>query len=148
MKKVFLLPVSCRFPGVVLSALGVLFLVLRFYFDYKPNFLHVKVFAISSSYLETKYFQVVMNNISEEILGLLILIGLFFIAFSKDKMESQKKQEMRTIALYLAVYAQFAFLVIAMLFTFGLSFVYMLMINIGFVLMSFIVIYRILLLKK
>ena len=131
-KSSILLPGNFRFAGIVFLLAGIFLGVVRFYFGIKPDILNMRPFAFYSSYIESKYIQFIGNNMSEEIVGLLILCGLFFIAFSRDKVETEVKTFYRIKALYLTVYAQLVFLILSFLFTFGFAFVYMLMANMVF----------------
>ncbi|MCA2005047.1 MAG: hypothetical protein LDL01_04545, partial [Ignavibacterium sp.] len=75
------------FVGLLLVVLGVISAYTRFYLGIKPSFLTIPVFTIYSSFIDTKTFQIITNNISEEIVILLLLIGLLLINFSKEKFE-------------------------------------------------------------
>jgi len=142
-----LLPGTFKFAGILFLVAGTFLGIIRFYFGIKPGLLDLKPFALYSSYIENKYMQFVGNNMSEEVVGLLILIGLFMIAFSRDKKESEVKDNLRVKALYLTIYIQTFFLVGSFLFTFGFAFVYMLIINIAFPFIVFIITFRTMLLR-
>lgn len=141
-KNSILLPGNFRFAGILFLLAGIFLGIIRFYFGIKPDVLNMKPFAIYSSYIENKYMQFIGNNMSEEIVGLLILCGLFFIAFSRDKVETEIKAFFRVKALYLTVYAQLCFLILSFLFTFGFAFVYMLMANMAFPFIFFLISFR------
>jgi len=142
-KNSILLPGNFRFAGIVCLLAGIFLGVVRFYFGIKPDILNMRPFAFYSSYIESKYIQFIGNNMSEEIVGLLILCGLFFIAFSRDKVETEIKAFYRVKALYLTVYAQLFFLILSFLFTFGFAFVYMLMANMVFPVIFYFISFRI-----
>jgi hypothetical protein len=142
-KNYILLPGTFRFAGILIFLAGIFFGVIRFYFGVKPDMLDLKPFAFYSSYIENKYMQFIGNNLSEEIVSLLILCGLFLIAFSRDKVENELKAFLRIKALYLTAYAQLIFLILSILFTFGFAFVYMLMANMVFPIIFFLLSFRI-----
>jgi hypothetical protein len=142
-KNSFLLPGNFRFAGILFFVSGAILGIIRFYFGIKPEVLDMKPFAFYSSYIGNKYLQFIGNNMSEEVVGLLILIGLFMIAFSRDKKESEVKDNLRVKALFLTMYIQTGFWVVSFLFTYGFAFVYMLIINIAFPLIIFIITFRI-----
>jgi hypothetical protein len=144
----FLLPGSFRFAGFLFLIAGTILGIARFYFGVKPDVLTFKIFAFYSSYIESKYLQFIRNNMSEEIVGVLLLMGLFFIAFARDKVENELKDSLRNKAFYITAYLQLIFLVLSLLFTYGFAFVYMLMVNMMLPLAVFITIYRILLLNE
>jgi divalent metal cation (Fe/Co/Zn/Cd) transporter len=141
-KPEILLPVSFKFAGIVFFFLGIFLGTVRFRFGIKPEMLNARPFAFFSSYLENKYMQFIGNNLSEEFVGLSLLLGLFLIAFARDRVETEQKRAWRTKALYLTMYVQMSYLIFALLFTFGFAFVYALM---GFMLLpffAFIILFR------
>jgi hypothetical protein len=144
MKINFLLPRNFRFVGIFFLIIGFIFGVARFKYGFKPDLLDFKMFALYSSYIESKYMQIVRNNLGEELTGFLILTGLFFIAFASESEESEMTKMLRLKAFFLAAYLNFAFLLIALFFTFGFAFVYALMVNMGFGFLAFIVSFRVL----
>ena len=86
----WLLPRFFRFIGIFLTLAGIVLTILRFWAGIKPDFLEMKVFVIYSAYLETHEFSLITNNISEEICGIVLLLGLFFLAFSNASRPSLK----------------------------------------------------------
>lgn len=144
----FLLPPHFRFTGLVIAVLGTIAGVVRFYFGIKPKLLNVSVFAFYSEYLDDKYFKTVTNNIGEEITILLIVSGLFLIAFSREKTESEQINLLRFKSFVASFFMSFIFMVFATLFTFGLGFVYMLIINICVPLVSYLMVFRFLIFRQ
>lgn len=107
--------------------------------------LDMKPFAIYSSYLQTKYMEFVRNNMAEEFTGFFLLTGLFMFAFSREKEEKKETNLLRLKAFFWASYINFVFLLGCLFLTYGLAFVYMLMLNMGIGLLAYIVVFRILL---
>lgn len=142
----FMLPRYFRLIGIVLFASGMLLGIVRFHFGQKPEMLDLKIFAVYSSYLQTKMFEFIRNNMAEEFTGILLITGLFFIAFSKEKQESAVIQNIRLKAFFLAFYINLVFLLASFLLTFGIAFIYMAIFNMGFGLMAYIIAFRILIL--
>jgi hypothetical protein len=91
---------------------------------------------------------VVQNQLAEEIGGLLLVIGLFMIAFSKEKKESAAVNAMRLNAFFITAYGNAIFLIIALLFTFGFGFVFMMLIYAGLSLIIYIIAFRVLMYKN
>jgi hypothetical protein len=137
-----LLPSRCKLAGWILFIPALIITILRFYFEYKPEWLDTKVFAFYSSYFENKYFTIIENNISEEITGVLLLISLFLISFSREKREDEEFLIKRLHALLLSVYINTIFLLIAFIFVYGLGFVKVLFINIYSIFIIYIVIFQ------
>ncbi len=145
-KTIFLLPRNFRFVGIFFLLGGVISGVARFYFGFKPKFLTIDFFALYSYYLDEKFIQTVSNNFGEEITGFLIITGLFMIAFSREKTENPQTGLIRLRAFFYTFYLNFIFLLFALLFTFGFAFIYMLIVNMGFGLLTYIAIFQLLLL--
>ncbi|HCE58642.1 MAG TPA: hypothetical protein DER09_12645 [Prolixibacteraceae bacterium] len=141
----FLLPANFRIAGVVLLVLGIITGFIRFYLGIKPKLLNIKVFAFYSEYLDNKYMKLVNNNIGEEITILLIISGLFIFAFSREKDESEILNNLRFKAFVASFYLNFVFLIGATLFTFGLAFIYMLVLNMSVPIIIYVLVFRILL---
>lgn len=138
---IFLLPNKFKLAGALLLLLGIGLAIMRFIFGIKPEFLNVKVFAIYSSMLQKKYFSFFTNHISEEISGILILFGLFFIGFSREKNEEEEYLMIRYRSIYNAVITHSIILLISLLFMYGLGFIYVLIINLYAILVLYITFY-------
>ncbi|MCX8104552.1 MAG: hypothetical protein N3D80_01610 [Ignavibacterium album] len=114
----------------MLVVLGVISAYTRFYLGIKPSFLTIPVFTIYSSFIDTKTFQIITNNISEEIVILLLLIGLLLINFSKEKFEDDIVDHFRFKALLYSVLINSILLLLSTVFIYGLAFISILSINI------------------
>jgi len=141
----FILPRSFRFVGILFFILGLILGVARFNYGFKPDLLDMKIFAFYSSYIETKYMEIIRNNMCEEFTGFFLIAGLFLIAFSREKDENEQKNKLRLKAFYIAAYVNFLFLLVSLFFTYGFAFVYMLMANMGISLFAYILAFRTLL---
>lgn len=143
MKNIFLLPNNFKVVGILLFGLGIILTFIRFSRGIKPEFLNQKVFAVYSSFLKSNYFIFTRNNIFEEICGLLVLVGLFFVAFSKEKVETKQIQEIRLYSFFYSIYGSLILALLAFLFIYGLGFIYFSIFNIYLVLLLFILIFKI-----
>lgn len=135
----WLLPRCFRIVGIILTIAGLIMTILRFWVGIKPNFLEMKVFVIYSAYLETHEFALITNNISEEICGVVLLLGLFFLAFSKMKTESEEIWKIRTRAFIYSFYTNTAFLIFCFIFIYGWGFLMVMTLN----LVLFLILYNI-----
>ena len=95
-----------------------------------------------SEYLDEKYMKLVNNNLGEEITLLLVLSGLFLIAFAKEKSEDEMVRDIRYQSLIISFYLSFTFLLAATFFTYGFAFLYMLILFSAIPMASYIVIFR------
>ena len=125
-----LLPNKFRIYGWIILLFGILLGLIRFYFGIKLEFLNIKVFAVYSKYFETNYFKVIENHVSEELTALLILVGLFFISFTKEKTENDFITALRYKSLILTFYINTVLVILSFLFVFGFGFINILVINV------------------
>jgi hypothetical protein len=141
-----LLPRYFRYIGLTLTLAGIVFSVIRFGYGIKPDFLEVKVFVVYAAYLQSSEFRVITNNISEEICGITLLLGLFFLAFSRFKTETDEIWGLRTKSFIYSLYTLTALLLFCLMFIYGWGFLmvmtanlflYLLVYNIWFYILFF-----------
>ncbi|WP_297842471.1 hypothetical protein [Ignavibacterium sp.] len=144
----FFLPHKFRFVGMILFLLGIISAYVRFSLGIKPAVLTLPVFTVYSSFLETKTFQVITNNISEEIVTLLLLTGLLLLNFSKEKTEIELTDKLRFKALISSVFVNTLLMIFSTLFIFGFAFVNVLMINLFSQLLLYQIIFRFLIFRN
>ncbi len=120
---IILLPWSLKVPGYISITAGILLLVLRYSFNYKPDFLELKFFAIYIHYINAKYFTVITHQMIEEIGGVLLIAGLFFVAFSREKVESEILNQLRLKTFYISSYFNLFYFLFSILFFYGFGFV-------------------------
>jgi len=125
-----LFPRYFRYIGIVLTIAGTVFSIIRFGYGIKPAFLESKVFVIYAAYLQTSEFKVITNNISEEICGITLLLGLIFLAFSRFKTETDELWRLRTKAFIYSIYTHTALLLFCLLFIYGWGFLMVMTANI------------------
>jgi len=143
MKTKFLFPNRFKRIGWIIlipsTILGILFL----YFDYyELKFLDLKVFAIYSSgdfFGGSTIMGFVKNNFTDEILGILFLIGAMFVGFSKEKQEDEFIVKTRLESLVWATYINYAILLFCFLFFYGTSFLNVMILNMFSILIFFII---------
>ncbi len=136
-----LFPYKFKWIGAFLVLCGTIALV--FYVLYNLVFM-VPVFAVFSSFLETKVFAIITTNITDELIMLALLTGFFFIAFSKEKAENESIAAIRASALSKAVFANTVFLFFSVLFIYGNGFVAMILLNLVSPLIFYLVFFVIL----
>lgn len=133
MKKL-LLPYQWKLAGIVLALTGTISAIIYIIFDYKFK---MPVFAVYSSYLETKMFESFRTNVADEITLILILAGLSLIVFSREKHEHEGLDEIRLKALFRALIVNNLFLLFSIMFIFGTGFIAALVFNV----FSFLLLY-------
>lgn len=138
----YLLPNGLRPLVLILIFPGIFLLILRYQFNYKPDFLNLKMFAFYTYYIESKAFTVVKNQMIEEIAAILILAGMFILAFTREKTESEDLDAMRYKAFIFSSYLNLAFLIISLLFFFGFGFVGALTVFMGVWLLDYLLVLR------
>lgn len=121
-----LLPYSFKWIGAVLILAGLIGLVFFIWFDFNVN---LPVFAVYSSFFETKIFTTIRTNIADEFIILSLLIGFFFVVFSKEKTESEILNQLRSIAFSKAVIVNMVLLIFSTLFIYGNGFLTILFFN-------------------
>ena len=127
-----LLPRYFRYIGLFLTIAGIAMSVVRFGYGIKPDFLEAKVFVVYAAYLQTSEFRFITNNISEEICGLTLLSGLFLLAFSKCRHETEEIWKLRTKAFVYSFYTLTALLLFCLLFIYGWGFLMVMTANLFF----------------
>lgn len=115
-----------KLPGWILVLTGIALTVV---YAVKRIDLSVPVFAIVTSYMETKFLTVIDNNVFEEIVILFYLSGFLLTAFSKDKNEQDFYKKLRGEAWTKAVLTNSFFLLFIVLFVFGVGFVVFMVVN-------------------
>lgn len=143
-----LFPNWCRRLGFVFILSGSIVSFLIYVLDRKPAFLNIKVFAVFSYYFEKKYFSFIQNDAGEEIIIILILVGLLLVSFSKLKAESELTAMIRIKAIFLSVYINTFFLVLSAAFIYGMGFMAITVINCFSLLLINLFVFQVILLKQ
>jgi hypothetical protein len=125
-----LFPYKFKNAGFILLIPAIFITLIRFYVGEKPEYLKLNVFAFYSSFVETKYFSFIENNISDEICSLLLIGSIILIVFSKEKKEFNDLWQYRFSSLFLAVYANIGFAILSIIFVYGIAFIKLLVLNI------------------
>lgn len=112
--------------GYILLVPAVVLLVVRFYYGIKLAVFDTKVFAFCSVFLQKKVCTVIKNNVMDEIGGVLMIVALACIVFSREKKETQIIGQIRLRTLILASYANAVFMLGSLIFFYGFAYIYML----------------------
>ncbi len=124
--KNFLFPFPLKFLGLFLTVAGTILAVFYLLFDFR---LTLPVFAVFSSFLETKMFVTFRTNFADELILLLLITGFGFLVFSKERQENEILEKVRLNAIFKALYANTVFLLFSVLFIYGGGFMGVLIFN-------------------
>lgn len=141
MKLNYLLP--HRFKRIGLLIL-IPFIFLGWYvvnYDIEPEIFDLRVPAIfvDEIFGEKYIFGMTENNILNEIIGIVLIVGFLMVAFSKEKQEDELIAKIRLESLVWATYVNYAVLLISMIFIFGISFLWVMIFNMFTILLFFII---------
>lgn len=144
MKKLRLFPHGFKKIGWILFLPSLVIGTLAYVNDWKIDWLEVKVFGIVSNGLSSSngYFNFTTKNILLEILAVLGIIGAILIGFSKVKKEDELSMSIRLNALVLAIYSNYAIVILGFLFIHGLVFIHVMTFSMFAVLILFIIIFH------
>jgi hypothetical protein len=118
---------------LVLSIIGALSITIG---TEEPEFLdvktgtHINVFGIEKPTYE---------NIANEIVGVLLIISLILVAFTKEKEEDEYISKIRLESLVWATYVNFGLLVLAFIFIYGFAFFDVMLFNMFTLLIFFVI---------
>ena len=143
--KDFLLPYPWKFVGILLSLCGIVLAIFYLWFDFRFT---LPVFAVYSSFLETKMFTTFSTNFADDLILLLLLTGFGLIVFTKERIEFEQMDLFRTKALVFALIANFIFLIFSILFIFGSGFIGVLILNLFSLPIFYLIIFHFLKRKK
>lgn len=139
MKTNYLLPNAFKKPGWFLFIPGVLLGLIYLTTQSEPSFLNLPVFSIAEQPLmdKTVFFTVTKNNIFDELIGILLIVGTIFISLSKEKHEDEFISKIRLESLVWATYINYAILLLSILFIYDLVFFWVLVFNMFTILIFF-----------
>ena len=142
-----LIPHYFKRVGGILLLFGSLLTYLWYGSEMNPKLFDCKVFAVYSAYFKTRWFAIIDNNIIEELCGIMILIGLFMIAFAREKDEIPHYIEIRFKALMISVILSTAMILFSFLFIYGTAFLAVMIFNtflplVLYILLFFFMLYK------
>jgi len=141
MKSNYLFPNRYKKIGWILFIPGLIFGLVWVFKNPEIDIIKTKVIALNSgaSPGQNGWFKIIEENITNEIIGLMIILGGIMVAFSKEKSEDEFISKIRLESLVWATYVNFVILGLAMLFVYGLDFIVVETINMFTILIFFII---------
>jgi len=136
--------------GWILFSVGIVLGIILLVNDFKfPNW-KMNVFSLIGSddtFSSTKSFTWELNNVSDEIASILIIVGGILVSFSKTKEEDEYISKIRMESLIWATYVNYIVLLFAIIFVFDISFFNVMIFNMFTILFFFIIRFHFMLYK-
>jgi len=144
MKTKLLFPNQFKSIGWFLLVPSTILGILVIFYDFQLKFLDLNVFAIYSGGIDflggsTTILGFEKNNITDEIIGIMFLIGALFVAFSKEKQEDEFIAKTRLESLVWATYINYVILILCILFFYNIGFLLVMIFNMFTILILFII---------
>lgn len=143
MKTNYLFPYQFKRIGWIIlipvSIIGILWLI---FISGDQNLLVTNVFALMSDYSKTDFFEIIENDISDEIIAILFIVSSVFIVFSKEKNEDEYIRKIRLDSLVWAIYVNYIILILSMILVYDFPFFWVLVFNMFTILIFFIIRYN------
>jgi small-conductance mechanosensitive channel len=135
-----LFPPRYKILGWILALPAAFVMVLGMYFDFNFKFLNYAGSGNAQTGLLDKewLFNMGPNNFTDEIFGVLLIVGLLMIAFSREKQEDERTLALRLEALLWSVYINSVLIILAMILFYGVLFLDIMVYNICSTLIIFI----------
>lgn len=142
MKTHFLFPNKFKIIGWILfvPCLVLSILILLFKIDTEQYLnLHVPAIYLDEFFGNKHFFQIIKNNIVDELLVLGLIIGGTLVGFSKLKVEDEMISKIRYESMVWAIYLNYLLIILFTIFTYGVSYLAILMYNTFTLLLFFII---------
>ncbi|MCX2745564.1 hypothetical protein OO013_16910 [Mangrovivirga sp. M17] len=110
--------------------------------DFEPDWLDLylpAIFIDSFSDSQERLIGIIKSNFLNEIFGVLIIVSGLFVAFSKENNEDEYISNIRLNSLVWATYVNYAVLIIAILFVYDFTFLWVMIFNMFTILIFFII---------
>lgn len=113
-------PYKAKYIGLILMVLS-LPLNYLYFWGGKPAIFNIKIFAIVTTYLETKYFVVSQTNILDELAAIFLIVGIGLVSFSKERNEKCNYNFLRIKALINSLFLTILLWLISFLLVYGMA---------------------------
>jgi len=140
-----LLSFKFKIPGFILIFIGLILTILYFSVEFR---FEMPVLAVFSSYVETRFLTTFSTNFADELILLILLAGFSLVVFSKEKKEFDFFQSLRIKALVKTAIINVAFLIFSVMFIYGNGFIMVLILNMFFPFILYLVIFNFMKFKK
>jgi len=113
-------------PGIMLLIAALILTIYYFLFNFRFSF---PVFAVISSYSETKFFWTFSTNFADELILILFTAGFTLTILSREKTKYKEYKLIRRKAIYFTIMAEIGYLIFIILFSFGSAFIALVILN-------------------
>lgn len=136
----FLLPNRLKYLGWIIAIPSFILMILVLHYEFSFPFLEYEARRVGKiSFDNGLLFNIQFNNFTDEIGSLLLLTGLLFIAFSKEKDEDERISKLRLESLLWAVFINSIFIIISIILFYNELFLNIMAYNICTTLILFII---------
>ena len=151
MKTNFLFPNKFRMIGWILLVPSIVLIYLMIFHNFDFSILNIKALSLLPTAfdatpgitpVESKLWEVIEDDFTQELIGILFIVSAIFVAFSKEKNEDEYIAKIRLESLLWATYATFAIQIFCLLFFYELTFLKSMIVNMFTLLIVFIVRYN------
>jgi hypothetical protein len=131
--------VPATIVGIILTITG-----------YEADWLSSRVFAFISeeAFGKSKFFSMITVNITNTLIGSIFIFGAILVGFSKEKKEDEFIANLRLSSLLWSAWVNYALLLIAFLFVYGMAFFNVMVYNMFTILIIFIIRFNYILYKS
>lgn len=131
MKNLLIFPYSYRTPGWILFICSFLAGIACLGFEWEWEVLKITTFAIYGDVLFGKdtWIGLIEDNLTLECIGVLFVLGILFLGFSRMQQEDEYTLQMRYNALMWAALASCILLIFTLLFFYGTGYFYCMIFN-------------------
>jgi hypothetical protein len=137
MAKTILFPHAWRIPGIFMFVVGLGLGVFTLFSGFEFSWLAVDIPWVK----EGGFLSSSKNNLTDEVMALLIIVGGLLTAFSREKVEDEFIREVRLQSLLWATYANYGLLILALIFFYNDDFFLVMVFNMFTLLIIFIIRY-------
>lgn len=131
-------------PGILLLIAALILTIYYFLCNFRFSF---PVFAVISSYSETKFFWSFSTNFADELILILFTAGFTLTIFSREKTEYREYKLIRSKAVYYTIKTEIGYLIFIILFSFGSAFIALVIINLFLPFVLYLVFFNVMKLK-
>lgn len=141
MSNKLLLPNRFKMIGWCILIPATLAGIILTFTGYEADWLSSRVFALFSdeAFGDSQFFTMVNVNITNTIVGSIFIVGAIMVSFSKEKKEDEFISNLRLTSLLWSVWVNYALLLVAFLFVYGLAFFNVMVYNMFTILIIFII---------